>query len=81
MPIISTECRYFLPARYDEVLTIRTKICGEITARIRFEYEISNEAGQTVCTGSTELAFVDAQTRRPVRPPETIARLTAHGER
>jgi acyl-CoA thioester hydrolase len=75
MPIISTECRYFAPARYDEILTIRTKISGEITARIGFEYEIYNEAAQLVCTGSTTLAFVDADTRRPVRPPEAILEL------
>jgi acyl-CoA thioester hydrolase len=75
MPIIATECRYFTPARYDEVLTIRTKISGAITARIRFEYEIVNAAGQQVCTGATELAFIDALTRRPCRPPEAIRKL------
>ncbi|MDR3132957.1 MAG: acyl-CoA thioesterase [Prevotellaceae bacterium] len=82
MPIISAECRYFHPACYDELLTIRTKISEEITARICFAYEIYNESAQLVCTGSTALAFVDAATRRPVRPPEAVARLlrgTANG--
>lgn len=75
MPIISAECRYFLPARYDEILTIRTGISGKITARICFTYEIYNETAQLVCTGSTVLAFMDAATRRPVRPPEAITKL------
>ncbi|MDR3350685.1 MAG: acyl-CoA thioesterase [Prevotellaceae bacterium] len=73
MPVISVECRCFLPACYDEVLTVRTKISGEITARICFAYEIYNESAQLVCTGSTTLAFIDAATRRPVRPPEAIS--------
>ncbi|MDR0668239.1 MAG: acyl-CoA thioesterase [Prevotellaceae bacterium] len=77
MPIIATECRYLNPAHYDEVLTIRTKISGTITARVRFEYEIYNAADQPVCTGATELAFIDAHTRRPCRPPEAIRRLQA----
>ncbi|MDR1405939.1 MAG: acyl-CoA thioesterase [Prevotellaceae bacterium] len=77
MPVISAACRYIAPACYDEQLTIRTKIRGKITARIRFEYEIYNESAQLVCTGSTELAFIDAATRRPVRPPEAIAGLLA----
>lgn len=74
MPIISAECRYFLPACYDEVLTVHTKINGKITARICFAYEIYNESAQLVCTGNTTLAFVDAATRRPVRPPEAVQR-------
>ena len=77
MPIIAAECRYFIPAHYDETLTVRTKISGAITARVRFEYEIYNAAGQQVCTGATELAFIDAHTRRPCRPPEAIRQLQA----
>lgn len=79
MPIISAECRYFAPACYDEILTIRTKISGDITARICFEYEIYNASEQLVCTGSTTLAFVDAATRRPVRPPEAVRQITVNG--
>ncbi|MDR0694844.1 MAG: acyl-CoA thioesterase [Prevotellaceae bacterium] len=75
MPIISAECRYFLPAYYDEILTIRTKISGKITARICFTYEIYNKSAQLICTGSTTLAFVDAATHRPVRPPEAVLKL------
>ncbi|MDR2359471.1 MAG: acyl-CoA thioesterase [Prevotellaceae bacterium] len=75
MPVISTECRYFLSAGYDEILTIRTKISGKITARICFTYEIYNESAQLICTGSTTLAFVDAATHHPVRPPEAVAKL------
>jgi len=72
MPIISVECRYFHPARFDELLTIRTTISGQVMARIRFEYEIVNEAGKQVCTGATELAFVDAASNRPCRPPKVL---------
>ncbi|MDR1680805.1 MAG: acyl-CoA thioesterase [Prevotellaceae bacterium] len=80
MPIIATECRYFTPARYDEELTVRTRISGAITARIRFEYGIVNAAGELVCTGATELAFIDARTRRPCRPPKTIRELKVESE-
>ena len=77
MPIISAECRYFLSANYDEILTIHTKINGKITARICFAYEIYNESAQLICTGSTTLAFVDAVTHRPVRPPAAILALNS----
>jgi acyl-CoA thioester hydrolase len=75
MPVISTDCRYFVPARYDELLTIQVRIRERIAARVRFEYEILNSTGQTICTGSTVLAFMDRASRRPCRPPAMITQL------
>jgi hypothetical protein len=37
---------------------------------LTIEYEVLNEAGTLLCTGSTTLAFIDATTRRPCRAPE-----------
>ncbi len=75
MPIIGGECKYLVPAKYDETLTIRTTIRNKISARVRFEYEIFNESGELISTGSTDLAFMDSVTRRPCRPPAAIAAL------
>jgi len=79
MPIILTECRYLFPATYDELLTIRTTIKEPISARIRFEYEIYNESGKQICTGAVELAFINAETQRPCRPPETLLKVVSSG--
>ena len=54
----------------DDLLTIKCKM-NEITgARIRFDHEIRNEAGELINTGFVELVFVNTTTRRPCHAPQ-----------
>jgi acyl-CoA thioester hydrolase len=70
MPVKSLKVDYKLPARYDELL--RVKSCLNILPEIKLDidYEILNEENKQICTGNTVLAFVDARTRRPRRAPD-----------
>ena len=72
MPVISMNVKYIEPARYDDLLRIRIIIKELPTAKIHFFYEIYNEQDKLLNTGETILVFVDAKTRRPRRPPETL---------
>lgn len=77
MPVYDLHCRYLQAARYDDLLTIRTRIAKLPTARIEFEYEVRNEAGTLLNTGQTTLVFVRAANQRPMpAPPELIQKLT-----
>jgi len=69
LPVRSLSIDYHAPARYDDLLTIRTTITELPSAKITFLYEMFNEQHQLICTGHTVLVFVDAATRRPSRPP------------
>ncbi len=69
MPVISMTCRYRRPARYDDLLTIRTIVKEMPSTRIEFNYEIYNEAGELVNEGITTLVFVDRKKNRPVKIP------------
>lgn len=70
MPVISLWTKFFLPAHYDEVLTIITTIREMPNIRMKFDYELLNEKGLKVSAGQTTLVFVDEHTRKPVRPPK-----------
>jgi len=73
-PVIHATAAYRAPARYDEQLSIATRIASVRGARIVFEYEISRAADGTVlATGSTEHAAVDAR-GRPRRMPAELRR-------
>lgn len=67
MPIIDVRSQYIRPAKYDEVLTIRTIVKEMPSARITFHYEIYNEEGILINEGYTTLAFTDSATGRPRR--------------
>jgi acyl-CoA thioester hydrolase len=72
MPVISLHCRYKKPARYDDLLTVRTIVREMPVSRIFFEYEIYNETGDIVNEGDTTLVFVEKEKGRPVRIPGFI---------
>jgi acyl-CoA thioester hydrolase len=75
MPVLENKSRYLAPALYDENLRIVTTLREKPGVRIRFEYEIYNEAGSLLHTGETLLAFVNKATGRPCRPPEVMTSL------
>jgi acyl-CoA thioester hydrolase len=59
-----SQCRYLSPARYDDVLRIRTSIKEARNRTVRFSYEILNEAtGETIATGETLHVICDKQGR------------------
>jgi acyl-CoA thioester hydrolase len=75
MPVLENKSRYLAPALYDENLRIVTTLRELPGVRIRFDYEIYNEAGSLLHTGETLLAFVNKATGRPCRPPEVMMNL------
>ncbi|WP_140936571.1 acyl-CoA thioesterase [Sphingobacterium lumbrici] len=70
LPVIELQSKFIQAATYDELLTIKTTIREEPNIRIKFEYEIFNEAAVLLNTGMTQLVFVDMQKNRPCRPPQ-----------
>jgi acyl-CoA thioester hydrolase len=52
--VADLRCRYHHPARYDEVLLVRTRIAQSKNRVIRFAYELFRDAdGQLLATGET----------------------------
>jgi len=70
LPVTELHLRFLKPAYYDEVLQIETSLT-EIPrgARIRFGYRIFNEKKELLTEGYSTLAFIEIETRRPVRCP------------
>lgn len=72
MPVMSLDMRFVRPARYDELLTIRTTLRELPERSITFRMEILNEAGKLVNGGSVKLCFVDMESRERVLAPEYL---------
>ncbi|MBC7382922.1 MAG: acyl-CoA thioesterase [Bacteroidia bacterium] len=73
MPVLYLSCKYFKPARYDDLLTIKTMIKEKPNVRVHFFYEVYNEQGILLGTGETTLVFIDMKTNRPVKCPQILA--------
>lgn len=72
MPVVELYCRYRLPALYDELLSITTKVAELPTKMITFEHDIHNEAGTLVNRGSVKLFFIDMESDKRVSCPTLI---------
>ncbi|MCL7989320.1 acyl-CoA thioesterase [Sphingobacterium sp. lm-10] len=70
MPVVEMQTKYLHPAKYDDLITIKTSIRELPNVRICFEYELYNETGVLLNTGKTLLVFVDMARNRPCRAPE-----------
>lgn len=73
MPVTELTIRYLRPARYDDLLTVRTQL-RELPGKhsIVFHQDILNERGKTVASGTVTLFFLERTQRKRIRMPEAL---------
>ena len=72
LPVISMTLNYKRSAHYDDLINVKTQLKSKPSAKIEFEYEITNEQGEILTTATVVLVFVDMKTNRPIRAPQYI---------
>ena len=70
LPVLDFQIKYFKPAFYDDLLTIKTTITEIKGARIHFEYETLNEKNDLLNKGATTLVFINIATNKPCAAPD-----------
>jgi acyl-CoA thioester hydrolase len=70
LPVSEFNVRYKYPAKYDDLLRVRTTITEMKGARILFEYSVVNEEDKIISEGSTTLVFVSKDSMKPIQPPD-----------
>ncbi|SRR5579875_203013 len=75
--VAEASCRYRRPARYDDLLTIRTRVTESRKRTLRFSYEIlRQETGEQLATGETTHVICD-RLGQPKSLPEKYRRFFA----
>ena len=72
LPVLEYWIKYFKPAGYDDLLTIKTVIPRMPEARIFFEYETLNDSGLLLNTAKTTLVFINASSGKPCSAPHNL---------
>jgi acyl-CoA thioester hydrolase len=72
LPIVSMTLNYKKPARYDDLLNIKTTFKSQSSVKIEFECEITDADGALLTTAYFLLVFVDIKTGKPIAPPKHI---------
>jgi len=72
LPVISLSCKFIKSAVYDDVLTIETFLIKKPMVKIEFDYKITNQNDELICTGNSVLAFMNMETKKPTRCPDYL---------
>ncbi len=75
MPVIHMEVSYLRPARYDDLLTVRTSLKELSNFSIIFLTEIYNEKAKLLNSSRIKLCFLDQDTLRRVDTPDFFMEL------
>ena len=78
LPVLEYNIKYFKPAYYDDLLTIKVTIPSLPRARILFEYETYNESGILLNKASTTLVFINMKTGKPTAAPANVLSSMVH---
>jgi acyl-CoA thioester hydrolase len=73
MPIVDVHCKYLRPAKYDDLLTIKTTLKElPVHHKVEFHHEIFNEKEELLVVGKIILYFMEAQTMKRSVMPEFL---------
>ena len=72
MPVIHASILYKTPAQFEDLLTIHITLDKIPEVKMEFSYQVTNQNDQIVCTGKTALAFLNSESRRPMRCPQSF---------
>jgi len=75
MPVVDVHIKYLRPAKYDDLLTVKTQIREMPSHKIVFHSEILNEQGKLLTKGEITLFFVDAVHFSKASIPETFEKI------
>ncbi len=79
LTVVEACARYLLPARYDDLIRVETRLSSMAGARVAFLTRVLRIEGRMpltlLATGSTALACLDAVSGRPRRLPRALREL------
>ena len=70
LPVSMLNVSYLKPAYFDDNLVVNVELAEMPTSRLIFNYTIKKNNDEVVVTGKTVLAFLNKETKRPVRCPD-----------
>lgn len=72
LPVVNLNVNYLKPAKYDNLLTLKTTLLKKPSAKIEFDFQLFNEQNELLTKGYVSLVFIDMKKNRPTRCPDYI---------
>jgi len=78
LPVLHLNIDYLKPAKYDDLLTLKTTLAKKPSARIAFEFELYNEENELLNKAEVSLVFINMKKNRPTKAPTYILEKIEH---
>lgn len=72
MPVTELKTKFLKPAKYDDLITVKTTLKSLPTRHMVFYTELFNEEGELINTGETILVFVNKKAMEACDPPDEL---------
>lgn len=73
MPVVDVHCRYLRPARYDDLVTIKTTLKElPVHHKVEFHHEVLNESGELLAAAKIILYFMEAKGMKRTTMPAPL---------
>ena len=72
LPVLSLTINFKKSAYYDDVINVKTQLQKIPSARIEFDYILTNQNGEILTNANVVLVFVNMKTKKPIRCPAYI---------
>lgn len=72
LPVTQMSINYLKPAKYDDLLTIVTRLKKNPLVKIIFDFEIFNEKKELLTTAEVTLVFIDMKKNKPTKAPKSL---------
>jgi acyl-CoA thioester hydrolase len=79
LPVVSLRVDFKKSAVYDDLITVETRLKRPPLVKIEFDYKIFNEAQEILAEANTVLAFMDKNSKRPMKCPDDILERIGNG--
>jgi acyl-CoA thioester hydrolase len=67
------DINYLLPAKFNDLITVHCQVSELRHASMKFNQQITNQAGKTICTAVFTIACVDLDKLKPVQFPPNVS--------
>ena len=75
LAVVEAHCRYRSPARFDELLTVTTRLNQLKKFKLDFHYVIHGESNQLICEGSIVLGSLGSDLKPALLPDDVAEKL------
>lgn len=72
LPVLNLRIKYIRPAKYDDLLTVVTRVDKMPSTRLEFHHEIFGPDGELRTLATVELVFVNTETGKPTGVPDAV---------